>query len=65
VNINIGVSTETYKIEVFARNLFDDKVPSNILRNANPNSLATQGSNTIILAAPDRQSFGIRFGIKY
>jgi len=65
VNATIGVDNGAYKIELFVRNLNDSKVPSNILRNANPNSLATQGSNLIVLAAPDRRTFGIRGSLTF
>jgi iron complex outermembrane recepter protein len=60
VNFRLGVSNEHYTLEVFGRNLFDDKTPSNILRNANPNASVAQGGNLIVLAAPERRTFGVR-----
>lgn len=65
VNLVGGISGKNYKLEVFARNLFDNKVPSNILRNANPNASALQGANLIVLAAPDRRTIGIRAGLNF
>lgn len=40
--------------------MFDNKRPSNILRNANPYSNVAQGSNLIILAAPERATVGVK-----
>lgn len=65
VNLLAGVSNKNYKLELFVRNLFDDKVPSNILRNANPNASVAQGANLIVLAAPERRTVGIRAGITF
>ena len=65
VNLVAGIASKTYKLELFAKNVFDDKVPSNILRNANPNASAAQGANLIVLAAPDRQTFGIRASLNF
>ena len=65
VNASIGVESDVYRVELFSRNLFDNKVASNILRNANPFSSASQGANLIVLAAPERQTFGIRGSVKF
>lgn len=65
VNLLAGFSNETYKVEFFVRNVFDNKVPSNILRNANPNASVTQGANLIVLAAPERRTIGVRVGAKF
>jgi iron complex outermembrane receptor protein len=59
------VSNGTYTLEVFGKNIFNNKTPTNILRNANPNALATQGSNLIILAPPDPDTFGVRAVVHY
>jgi iron complex outermembrane receptor protein len=64
-NLRLGVSNGTYTVEFFGKNVFDDKTPSNILRNANPNALASQGSNLIILAPPEYQTFGVRGIVRY
>jgi iron complex outermembrane receptor protein len=61
----IGAHNDVYSIELFARNLFDDKTPTNILRNANPNSSAAQGLSLIVLAPPERRAVGVRVGFKY
>ncbi len=65
VNLKIGISNEKYTLEAFARNLFDDMTPSNILRNANPSANAAQGANLIILAAPERRTFGVRGAVRF
>lgn len=62
---SIGARNGTYSVEIFVRNLFDSKVPTNILRYANPNSAATQGVNMIILAPPERRSIGVRLGLTF
>ncbi len=64
-NAKIGVTDEVFNIEAFGKNIFDSKVPSNILRNGNPNALATQGLNLIILAPPEGQTFGVRAGVRF
>lgn len=65
VNLRTGIHNDQYTFEVFVRNLFDDKTPSNILRNANPNSNASQGLNMIVLAAPERRTIGVRGAIRF
>lgn len=65
VNLSVGIESDRYKLELFGRNIFDDKTPSNILRNANPNSSVAQGSNLIVLAAPERATIGIRGSAKF
>jgi iron complex outermembrane receptor protein len=65
VNAGFGVENGKYRLELFVRNLFDNKVASNILRNANPFSNTSQGLNLIVLAAPERQTFGIRGSAKF
>lgn len=65
VNARIGIYNDTYSIEIFGRNVFDNKRPSNILRNANPYSNVAQGSNLIILAAPERATVGVKGTVKF
>ncbi len=65
INARIGVSNNKYTLELFAKNLLDDKTPSNILRNANPNAAATQGANLVIVSPPEPQTFGIRGVLRY
>lgn len=65
VNATLGVDNGRYRIELFVRNLTDNKVPSNILRNTNPNSSAAQGANLIILAAPERRTVGVRAAVTF
>jgi iron complex outermembrane receptor protein len=64
-HLSVGAHNDTYSIEVFARNLTNNKAPTNILRNANPNGSASQGLNLVILAPPERRSVGVRVGFKY
>jgi iron complex outermembrane receptor protein len=64
-NARLGVSNETYTFELFGKNIFDDKTPSNILRNGNPNANPAQGLNLVILAPPENQMFGVRARLKY
>lgn len=65
VNIRVGASTDKYTIELFGRNIFDDKTPTNVLRNTNPNSNVSQGLNTIVLAAPERATIGVRGAVRF
>jgi iron complex outermembrane receptor protein len=65
INLRAGIRTERYTFEVFGRNVTDDDVPSNILRNANPNGAVTQGTNLVILAAPDPATWGARFELRF
>jgi iron complex outermembrane receptor protein len=60
INLRVGIQSEHYTFEIFGRNLTDDKTPSNILRNTNPNNSAAQGLNTFVLAAPERRTVGMR-----
>jgi iron complex outermembrane receptor protein len=60
INLRLGIDSEHFTFEVFGRNLTDDKTPSNILRNVNPNNSAAQGLNTFVLAAPERRTVGMR-----
>ena len=64
-NMNIGVENAKYRLEFFGRNIFNNKVPSNILRNANPFSGVSEGANLIVLAAPEKASFGVRGSVKF
>ncbi|MSO98627.1 MAG: hypothetical protein EXR11_10480 [Rhodospirillaceae bacterium] len=64
-NAKVGVTDETFSVELYGKNIFDNKVPSNILRNANPNAAVTQGVNLIILAPPEAQTFGVRASAKF
>ncbi len=61
----IGARNDVYSVELFARNLFNNKAPNNILRNANPNASTAQGASLIILAPPERRAVGVRMGFKY
>ncbi len=65
INLRAGIRTDRYTFEVFGRNVTDDDVPSNILRNTNPRNVATQGSNLVILAAPDPATWGARFEVRF
>ncbi len=64
-NLTIGVENAKYRVEIFGRNIFDSKVPSNILRNANPFGNVAEGANLIILAAPEKPTFGARVAVKF
>jgi len=64
-NARIGVTDEIFTVELYGKNIFDNKVPSNILRNANPNALATQGLNLVILAPPETQTFGAHMAVRF
>jgi iron complex outermembrane recepter protein len=64
-NARMGISNEAYAFELYGKNIFNDKTPSNIIRNSNPNALATQGLNLVILAPPEMQTFGAKVSLKY
>lgn len=61
----LGVSNEMYTVELYGRNIFDDKTPSNILRNANPNANPAQGLNLIVLAPAEYREFGLRTAMRF
>jgi hypothetical protein len=63
--LRASVRTERYTVEVYGLNVTNDKTPSNILRNANPNGSALQALNLVILAAPDPATWGLRFGFRF
>jgi len=65
VNLAFGIEDGKYRVELFGRNVLGDKTPSNILRNANPFSGAAQGANLIVLAAPERPTYGVRGSVKF
>lgn len=65
VNARFGMATDAYTLELFGKNILDDKTPSNIFRNANPNANPAQGLNLIILAPPEAQTFGVRAVLRY
>lgn len=65
VNVRFGINSARYTLELFGRNIFDNKTPSNILRNTNPNAAANQGLNTIVLAAPERPTYGVRGIVRF
>lgn len=65
INLRVGASSDKYTVELFARNIFDDKTPTNVLRNTNPNGSAAQGLNTIVLAAPERATIGLRGAVRF
>lgn len=65
INVRAGLRNETYSIEVYVQNLFDDDTPTNILRNTNPRNIATEGLNTIVVAPPLPRSFGVKGAYKF
>jgi iron complex outermembrane receptor protein len=65
INTSVGIERGDIRIEVFTRNLFDSKVPSNILRSNNPNGAASQGINLLIVAPADRRTIGLRLSTKF
>ena len=65
INLRAGIRTDKYTVEIFGRNVTDDKTPSNILRNANPNASPAQGLNLIVLAPPDPATWGVGFSLRF
>lgn len=65
VNGRIGFSSGAYTVELFGKNIFKNKTPSNILRNANPNASVAQGANLVVVAPPELQTFGVRAVLRY
>lgn len=60
-NLRFGVRNDRYKIELYGTNIFDDETPVGINRVAD----TYNSSNTLSLAPPDRQTFGIFLGVSY
>ncbi len=65
VNARIGINNGQYTFELYGKNMFNNRVPSNILRNANPNANVAQGANLIVIAPPEAQTFGVRAVLRY
>lgn len=61
VNLRAGINNGVYSIEIYGRNIFDNKVPSNISRFGSP----LNGSSIFLAAAPDRATIGLRAGVKF
>ena len=65
VNLRLGLHHDAYLIEVFARNIFDDDTPTNIIRSTNRNTAPGLGLNTLILAPPEPAIFGLKAGYRF
>lgn len=64
-NLTIGAETDRYRIELYGRNIFNDKTPTNLLRSARSTTIPTQPGNVIILTPPEKATFGIRASVKF
>lgn len=62
VNGRIGIRNERYGLELFGRNIFDNKVPSSLGR---ATDTYTPANNTVSISPPDPQTFGVRATVKY
>jgi len=60
LNVRVGVQKGAYGIEVFARNITNDKTPNSIFRSAN----ALQGGNALVLSPPERPIVGVKLSVK-
>lgn len=60
VNARVGIQRGKYSVELFGRNIFDDKTPNSIFRGAN----ALQGGSALLLSPPERATVGIRLAVK-
>jgi iron complex outermembrane recepter protein len=64
-NLVIGLHNARYTIEAYGKNIFNNTVPSNILRNANPSTNVAEGANLVILAPAQKASFGLRGSVRF
>lgn len=64
-NLSIGLHNARYTVELFGKNIFNNTVPTNILRNTNPSTNAAEGANLVILAPAQKASFGVRGSVRF
>lgn len=61
VNLRAGLRSDSYRIELFVTNLFDNKTPVGLNRVAD----TYNSSNNIVLAPPERRLIGASFSLTY
>lgn len=59
-NLRAGVQRGRYMVEIFGRNIFDNKTPSSIFRTAN----ALQGGSALAISPPERATIGVKFSVR-
>ena len=70
-NFQLGIEKSNYRVAVYGRNVTNNKTPISIARgaytNLNPDGTnqAPTGRNSISVALPDKESYGIRASVKF
>ncbi|MSO73162.1 MAG: hypothetical protein EXQ84_06075 [Rhodospirillaceae bacterium] len=68
-NMALGVETDAYKLELYGRNVTDNRAPTSIARNGigvfNAAGTQTSTASGIAVSLPDRNSFGVRATAKF
>lgn len=69
VNARFGVEWDSYRVELFARNLFDNDTATSLARGTqsifNPDGTVGRTGNAITVSLPEPQTFGIRGSVKF
>jgi iron complex outermembrane receptor protein len=69
VNLRFRVEWDSYALELFGTNIFNDKTPTSLARAAqtiyNAQGAATGTANTITVSLPDKPTYGVRGTVKF
>lgn len=69
VNVRFGAEIENYRLELFARNLFDNDTITSLARGTQALYTSTGATartpNAITVSLPEPQTFGVRASVKY
>ena len=69
VNLRFGVEWDNYKLELYARNLLDNDTATSLQRGTQsifaPNGTVARTGNTITVALPEPQTFGVKATAKF
>lgn len=61
VNARIGIQNDTYRFEIWGKNIFDNKTPVNIGRAGD----TFTGANALIVGPAERATYGVRVALTY
>jgi iron complex outermembrane receptor protein len=61
VNLRVGIEKKRLSIQLYGENVFNSKVPTNVIRFGSP----LDNSSRLVVAAPLKASAGVRVSVKY
>ncbi len=68
-NVAFGVEDGKYRLELYGKNIFDDRTPVSLQRNAytnySPTGTTVNTPNAISVALPDKATWGVRGSVKF